>query len=78
MRGLRGQVREALGVSAMEVMLAFVIAVPLGAALGVLIAENLTNLVPDLTGRVSLLFLPLPIVGADGAPARVLARPLAP
>ena len=36
----RGQVREALGVSAMEVLLAFVIAVPLGAALGVLIAEN--------------------------------------
>lgn len=36
----RGQVREALGVSALEVALAFVIAVPLGAALGVLIAEN--------------------------------------
>lgn len=36
----RGQVREALGVSAMEVLLAFVIAVPLGAALGVLIAES--------------------------------------
>ena len=36
----RGQVREALGVSGMEVLLAFVIAVPLGAALGVLIAEN--------------------------------------
>lgn len=36
----RGQVREALGVSAAEVMLAFVIAVPLGAALGVLIAES--------------------------------------
>ena len=35
----RGQVREALGVSAFEVTLAFVIAVPLGAALGVLIAE---------------------------------------
>lgn len=36
----RAQVREALGVSAAEVLLAFVIAVPLGAALGVLIAEN--------------------------------------
>jgi NitT/TauT family transport system permease protein len=36
----RGQVREALGVSAAEVLLAFVIAVPLGAALGLLIAEN--------------------------------------
>ena len=36
----RAQVREALAVSAVEVILAFVIAVPLGAALGVLIAEN--------------------------------------
>jgi len=36
----RGQVREALGVSGLEVLLAFVIAVPLGGALGVLIAEN--------------------------------------
>jgi NitT/TauT family transport system permease protein len=36
----RAQVREALAVSAAEVLLAFVIAVPLGAALGVLIAEN--------------------------------------
>ena len=36
----RGAVREALGVSAAEVMLAFAIAVPLGAALGVLIAES--------------------------------------
>jgi NitT/TauT family transport system permease protein len=36
----RSQVREALAVSAAEVMLAFVIAVPLGAALGLLIAEN--------------------------------------
>lgn len=36
----RAQVREALAVSAAEVLLAFVIAVPLGGALGVLIAEN--------------------------------------
>ena len=36
----RAGVREALGVSAAEVLLAFVVAVPLGAALGVLIAEN--------------------------------------
>jgi NitT/TauT family transport system permease protein len=36
----RAQVREALAVSAAEVLLAFVIAVPLGAVLGVLIAEN--------------------------------------
>jgi len=43
---------------------------------GTLMSEGVTNLVADLTGRVSLLFLPLPIVGADGAPARVLARPL--
>ena len=37
---LRATVREALAVSAAEVALAFLIAVPLGAALGVLIAEN--------------------------------------
>jgi NitT/TauT family transport system permease protein len=37
---LRGQVREALAVSAAEVLVAFLIAVPLGAVLGVLIAEN--------------------------------------
>ena len=36
----RAAVREALAVSAAEVLLAFVIAVPLGAALGVLIAES--------------------------------------
>ena len=36
----RPQVHEALGVTAAEVMVAFLIAVPLGAALGVLIAEN--------------------------------------
>ena len=36
----RPQVHEAIGVTAAEVLVAFVIAVPLGAALGVLIAEN--------------------------------------
>jgi len=36
----RAQVREALAVSAAEVLVAFLIAVPLGATLGVLIAEN--------------------------------------
>jgi NitT/TauT family transport system permease protein len=36
----RAAVREALAVSAGEVLVAFLIAVPLGAALGVLIAEN--------------------------------------
>jgi kynurenine formamidase len=43
---------------------------------GVLVAENLTNLVPELTGRLTFVFAPLPVVGADGAPARVLARRL--
>jgi NitT/TauT family transport system permease protein len=37
---LRPQVHEAIAVTAAEVMLAFAIAVPLGAALGVLIAES--------------------------------------
>src|SRR3990170_1517580 len=36
----RPQVHEALGVTAAEVLVAFLIAVPLGATLGVLIAEN--------------------------------------
>ena len=36
----RAQVHEAIGVTAAEVVVAFVIAVPLGAALGVLIAES--------------------------------------
>jgi arylformamidase len=41
---------------------------------GVLIAENLANL-GSLPAKVEALVMPLPIVGADGAPARVLARP---
>ena len=36
----RAQVQEAVGVTAAEVIVAFLIAVPLGAAIGVLIAEN--------------------------------------
>jgi NitT/TauT family transport system permease protein len=36
----RPQVHQAIGVTAAEVIVAFVIAVPLGAAIGVLIAEN--------------------------------------
>jgi kynurenine formamidase len=43
---------------------------------GVLIAEQVTN-TGTLTGRrVELLFLPLNIAGGDGAPARVLGRPI--
>jgi kynurenine formamidase len=44
---------------------------------GVLIAEHLTNLRPLANQRVELLMLPINIEGADGAPARVLARPAA-
>ena len=65
----RGQVREALGVSAMEVMLAFVIAVPLGAALGVLIAEN------DYLGEVfkPMLFIVFAIPKSIFLPLFILA-----
>jgi kynurenine formamidase len=43
---------------------------------GVLIAEHMTNL-PALAGRrVEVMFLALNIAGSDGAPARVVARPL--
>lgn len=41
---------------------------------GVLIAENLTNLRPLIGRRVEAMFLALNIHGADGAPARVIAR----
>jgi len=44
---------------------------------GVLIAENLTNLRPLSGQRVEVMFLALNIEGADGAPARVVARPAA-
>jgi len=43
---------------------------------GVLIAEQVTNTRSLAGRRVELLFLPLNIVGGDGAPARVLGRPI--
>jgi kynurenine formamidase len=43
---------------------------------GVLIAEQVTNARSLAGQRAEFLFLPLNIVGSDGAPARVLARPL--
>jgi kynurenine formamidase len=43
---------------------------------GVLIAEQVTN-ADSLAGQpAELVFLPLNIVGGDGAPARVLGRPI--
>ena len=45
---------------------------------GTLIAEQLANLRALAGRRVEFLFAPLPIVGSDGSPARVLARPAAP
>ena len=42
---------------------------------GVLIAEHLTNLRPLAGRRIEVMFLALNIAGADGAPARVVARP---
>lgn len=42
---------------------------------GVLIAENLTNLRPLAGQRVEVMCLPLNIEQADGAPARIVARP---
>jgi kynurenine formamidase len=44
---------------------------------GILIAEHLTNLRPLANKRVEAMFCAIPIAGSDGAPARVLARPLA-
>jgi kynurenine formamidase len=41
---------------------------------GVLIAENLTNLSSLAGQRIEVMFLALNIEGADGAPARVVAR----
>ena len=43
---------------------------------GVLIAEHLTNLHTLAGQRIEVMFLALKIEGADGAPARVIARPL--
>lgn len=44
---------------------------------GVLIAEHLTNLRPLANQRVEAMLLGIPVIGSDGAPARVIARPLA-
>jgi kynurenine formamidase len=44
---------------------------------GVLIAEQVTNLGTLAGRRAEFAFCPIPIVGSDGAPARVLARPIA-
>jgi NitT/TauT family transport system permease protein len=65
----RAPVREALGVSAAEVLLAFVIAVPLGAALGVLIAES------DYLGEVfkPMLFIVFAIPKSIFLPLFILA-----
>lgn len=46
-------------------------------AQGILIAEQLANLRSLAGTRVEFMFGPLPIRGSDGAPARVLARPVA-
>ena len=43
---------------------------------GVLIAEQVTNARSLAGRRAEFLFLPLNIVGGDGAPARVLGRPI--
>ena len=42
----------------------------------VLIVENMTNLEPVSEQVVDLVALPMPIVGADGAPMRVVAKPV--
>jgi arylformamidase len=44
---------------------------------GVLIAEHMTNLGTLAGRRIETMFLGLNIVGSDGAPARVVARPVA-
>ena len=43
---------------------------------GVLIAEHMTNMTPLANRRVEIMFLALNIAGSDGAPARVVARPI--
>jgi kynurenine formamidase len=42
---------------------------------GVLIAEHLTNMTALAGQRAEIMFLGINIVGSDGAPARVIARP---
>jgi arylformamidase len=46
-------------------------------AAGTLIVENVRNLDQLAGSRAEVLSLPLPLVGADGSPIRLLARPLA-
>jgi arylformamidase len=43
---------------------------------GVLISEQVANAHSLVGRRAEFLFLPLNIVGGDGAPARVLGRPI--
>ena len=43
---------------------------------GVLIAEHMTNLTALANRRVEVMFLAINIAGSDGAPARVVARPI--
>ncbi len=44
---------------------------------GVLVVEHLRGLAPLRGQRLEVACLPINITGADGAPARVVARPLA-
>jgi kynurenine formamidase len=43
---------------------------------GVLVAEHIANLDRLANQRVEAMFLAVPLAGSDGAPARVIARPL--
>jgi kynurenine formamidase len=43
---------------------------------GVLIAEHMTNLSGLAGRRAEVMFLAINIAGSDGAPARVVARPI--
>jgi kynurenine formamidase len=40
----------------------------------VLVAEHLANLCPLAGQRIEAMILGLPIVGADGSPARIIAQ----
>jgi kynurenine formamidase len=40
----------------------------------VLILENVSSRIEELSGAVEVLFIPLAIVGSDGSPVRLLAR----
>jgi kynurenine formamidase len=41
----------------------------------ILILENVSSRLEELSGPVEVLFIPLSIVGSDGSPVRLLARP---